>query len=277
MTSEIRQLSLTDVAELILWAKAEGWNPGIDDAESFHAADPAGFLGCFVDGRMAAAISAVASGPDFGFVGLYICHPDFRGQGHGRMVWDAGMAHLGDRTVGLDGVPAQQANYRGMGFEPAYRTWRYSGRFMPPNVDASVVAVGAGLVPEILEFDRRHYPGPREAFLASWLDEPRIARAILRDGRVAAYGVMRKCHEGYKIGPLFAGNEADASLIFFALCACSNGGMVAIDVPEPAAGFSAYLDDLAFEKGFDTMRMYRGPAPEISMSGVFGVTTLELG
>jgi GNAT superfamily N-acetyltransferase len=277
MTTEIRQLSLPDVAELLVWAKAEGWNPGIDDAAPFLAADPSGFFGCFADGRMAAGISAVTSGPDFGFIGLYISHPDFRGRGYGRQVWDAGMVHLGDRTVGLDGVPAQQDNYRGMGFAAAYRTWRYSGRFLPSNIDPSVSAIGPDLLPAIAAFDRRHYPGPRPEFLASWLDGSRTVRAIIRNGVVTAYGVLRKCHEGYKIGPLFAESEDDASRIFVALCARSNGEMVAIDVPELAAGFSAYLDDLAFEKGFDTMRMYRGAAPDIRLSGVFGVTTLELG
>ena len=176
MTTEIRQLSLADVAELLLWAKAEGWNPGVDDAMPFHAADPAGFLGAFVNGRMAAGISAVASGPDFGFLGLYICHPDFRGRGYGRRVWEAGMVHLGDRTIGLDGVPAQQQNYRSMGFEPAYRTWRYSGRFVPKHVDPSVVAISSSSLATLMEFDRLHYPGPRSEFLGYWLDEPHIPR-----------------------------------------------------------------------------------------------------
>lgn len=187
------------------------------------------------------------------------------------------MVHLGDRTIGLDGVPAQQQNYRSMGFEPAYRTWRYSGRFVPKHVDPSVVAISSSSLATLMEFDRLHYPGPRSEFLGYWLDEPHIARAIFRDGRVAAYGVLRKCHEGYKIGPLFAGNENDARLIFAALCGCADGESVAIDVPEPAAGFSAHLEGLAFEKGFDTMRMYRGPTPAVRMSGVFGITTLELG
>lgn len=277
MTTVIRQLSLPEVAELLFWAKDEGWNPGIEDAEPFHAADPAGFLGCFVDDRMVAGISAVASGAEFGFIGLYICHPDFRGQGYGLEVWNAGMAHLGSRTIGLDGVPARQDNYRRMGFKPAYRTWRYSGRFTPGHVDPSVVAVGPDLVAAVSEFDRLHYPGQRPAFLAKWLGAPRIARAMIRDGRITAYGVLRKCHEGYKIGPLFAENEVDADLVFVALCACSNAETVAVDVPEPAAGFSAYLDGLAFEKGFDTMRMYRGPVRDIPVRGIFGVTTLELG
>lgn len=274
---DIRQLTLPEVAELLVWAKAEGWNPGIDDAAPFQSADPSGFLGCFVDGRLAAGISAVASPPDFGFVGLYICHPDFRGRGYGRLVWDAGMAHLGQRTIGLDGVPAQQENYRRMGFVPAYRTWRRTGRFIPERVDPAAIAVGRDLHSAVSAFDRRYYPGPRADFLAGWLAAPRMARAIQRDGRVVAYGVLRQCHEGYKIGPLFSETVADAGVILHALCACSNGETVAIDVPEPATGFSALLDDLSFDRGFDTMRMYRGPAPVHNLAGVFGVTTLELG
>jgi GNAT superfamily N-acetyltransferase len=277
MNIDIRQLSLDDVAELLLWAKAEGWNPGLDDAEPFHAADPAGFLGCFVEGRMAAGISAVTAGPDFGFVGLYICHPDFRGQGLGKRVWGAGIAHLGNRTVGLDGVPAQQQNYRRMGFVPAYRTWRYSGRFKPTNVNRDIVRIDATMLPLVAAFDRPYYPGVRQAFLTRWLDTPRIARALVRDGKLAGYGVLRKCCDGYKIGPLFSETENDASLIFMALCAESNGETISIDVPESAHDMESYLADIAFEKGFETARMYRGDFPAIDMRGVFGVTTLELG
>ncbi len=50
--------------------------------------------------KSAAGISAVRYGR-FGFIGLYICHPEFRGQGLGRQVWDAGMAHLAVGSSGL--------------------------------------------------------------------------------------------------------------------------------------------------------------------------------
>src|SRR5687767_13477747 len=108
---KIRPLTLPEVETLVDWAAGEGWNPGRNDAAAFHAADPDGFLGGFVGGEMVSGISAVAYGADFGFIGLYICRPDMRGKGYGRAVWDAGMARLEGRTVGLDGVPAQQANY----------------------------------------------------------------------------------------------------------------------------------------------------------------------
>ena len=124
---EVRNLTRDETAQLIGWAAREGWNPSPHDANAFYEADPEGFFGCFVDGEFASGIAAVAYGDSFGFIGLYITQPAFRGKGHGLKVWNAGLSHLGGRTIGLDGVPAQQANYERMGFRPAYRTTRWSG------------------------------------------------------------------------------------------------------------------------------------------------------
>jgi GNAT superfamily N-acetyltransferase len=272
----IRALTTSEVERLVDWARIEGWNPGLADAPALHAADRQGFIGCFVDGRMAAGISAVRYGADFGFIGLYIAHPDFRGKGHGRKVWDAGMAHLDGRTIGLDGVPEQQANYRSMGFEPVYETFRWSGRF-DGGPDAEVTAVTDGLLPAILAFDRNFFPAKRHAFLAEWLKPPRAAKVIIRDGHIRGYAVCRQCHDGYKIGPLFAQTVAEAQRLLNAFAAEIGNETLHIDVPAAQTEFCAYLETHRFTKGFTTARMYRGPAPLVQMSGVFGITTLELG
>ena len=62
------------------------------------------------DGAPVASSAVVRYGPEYGFLGFYIVRPDQRGTGAGMAIWNAGMAHLGDQTVGLDGVPDQQAN-----------------------------------------------------------------------------------------------------------------------------------------------------------------------
>lgn len=200
---ELRPLTLPEVEVLLDWAKSEGWNPGLADAAAFQAADPEGFIGCFVDGEMAAGMSAVRYGEDFGFIGLYIAHPAFRGRGLGRRVWDAGMQHVSGRTVGLDGVPEQQANYRSMGFEPAYQTHRWSGTLSPGNTGA-VRTAGPSDTAAILAYDRDLFPAARDAFLTEWLQPPRAVKLLVREGQVHGYAVCRPCHEGWKIGPLFA-------------------------------------------------------------------------
>ena len=276
---DIRLLSLGDVEQLLGWARTEGWNPGLDDAQAFYAADPAGFIGCFVAGELAAGISAVRYGDSSGFIGLYICHPAHRGKGLGKRVWDAGMVHLAGRTIGLDGVPAQQGNYAAMGFAPLYQTWRWSGAAGAVSIapDAHILPVTADMLPALVAFDRRFFPAPRDAFLDAWLSSHRIARVLMQDGVVSGYGVARQCHDGFKIGPLFAEDAASARRLLAALSAECGAGPVHLDVPETNAEFASTLAAGGMTKSFVTARMYRGAAPQVDLSGVFAVTTLELG
>jgi len=74
------------------WAAAEGWNPGLHDAECFYAADPEGFfLGEFAGGEPIGCVSAVAYDKHYGFLGFYIVKPQYRGRGFGLQLWDAAM------------------------------------------------------------------------------------------------------------------------------------------------------------------------------------------
>lgn len=275
----IRVLTLPEVEDLIGWAALEGWNPGHGDAVAFRAADPDDFIGCFVEGRFAAGISAVRYGTGFGFIGLYICHPDFRGQGRGRLVWDAGMAHLGGRVIGLDGVLEQQANYARMGFEPAYDTVRWSIERMPAlaRADAVCHAVGAADVADILAFDRSFFPEARENFLTGWLQPPRRAFVCRREAAVAGYAVVRSCLSGHKIGPLFATDGRTAEDLLQVCLANLGGAEIHLDVPDYQQGFRYLLERLGFKPGFKTARMYRGAPPLVQKAGVYAITTLELG
>lgn len=276
---EIRVLEAGEVEELVGWAALEGWNPGHGDAAAFRAADPEGFLGCFVNGRLAAGISAVRYGSGFGFIGLYICHPDFRGQGFGRQVWAAGMAHLAGRVVGLDGVIEQQANYGRMGFVPTYDTVRWSIERMPAlaRSDAGCHAVGTTDVAEILAFDRAFFAEPRDDFVSTWLQPPRRAFLCRRQGVVAGYAVVRPCLRGHKIGPLFAMDGRTAEDLLKVCLADLKGEEVHLDVPDYQEGFRYLLGRLGFRQGFQTARMYRGETPELHKAGVYAITTLELG
>jgi hypothetical protein len=273
--SSIRTLSPAEVETLVGWAAGEGWNPGLHDAAAFHAADPQGFLGAFVEGRMVSGISAVDYG-GFGFIGLYICRPDMRGRGYGKAVWDAAMARLGHVTAGLDGVPAQQANYHGMGFVPAHRTFRYSGRLAAGRSTDDIGPVGPDIFSALEAFDRRYFPAARTAFLKPWVSSPHIALVRTNAAGIRGYGVARQCREGFKVGPLFAADGDTAENLLVALCArCP--GTVHIDVPEGQAGFAGHLLSAGFSRGFETARMYRGPVPNVDRSGIFGISTLELG
>ncbi len=72
MTPDISLLDLAGIRTAVDWARREGWNPGLDDAAAFAAADAEGYLGLSVAGQLAATISLVSFGKSFGFLGFYI-------------------------------------------------------------------------------------------------------------------------------------------------------------------------------------------------------------
>src|SRR5262245_15825061 len=124
----VRTMRRDEIGLAIELAAREGWNPGLHDANCFHEADPAGFLIAESDGRFAGCVSAVSYEGRFGFVGLYVVVPKFRGRGIGTRLWRQAMKRLTGHLVGLDGVPAQEENYRRSGFALAWRNVRYAGK-----------------------------------------------------------------------------------------------------------------------------------------------------
>ena len=174
----------------------------------------------FIGEEPVACISVVAYGAAYGFLGLYICRPEFRGKGHGRALWQAGIARLGSRTIGLDGVVEQQANYARSGFALAHRNIRFGGTAATHEIaDMRIVELipsrPTGLAGSIVAYDRVSQPGPRETFLRAWLKPPgRRTLAFVEANSICGYGSVRQCREGYKIGPLFADTPEIAERLF---------------------------------------------------------------
>ncbi|MBO1332158.1 GNAT family N-acetyltransferase [Streptomyces sp. VRA16 Mangrove soil] len=259
------------------WAAREGWNPGRADTAGFFAQDPDGFFLGRIDGEPVSAVSVVNYGADYAFLGFYLVRPDLRGRGLGIATWRTGLAHAGERTVGLDGVVAQQDNYRKSGFRPAHRTARYTGTATgaDPRPDATVVPVGGDLAP-VLAYDRACCPADRPRFLETWLTtDGHTAVARITGGRLTGYAVLRPGHDMPRIGPLFADTAGDARALFDALAPAD--GPVCIDVPLTNPEAVALVEARGLTPGFDTARMYTGPVREYATERVFGVTTLELG
>jgi len=274
----IRAMRPDDVSLAIDWAAAEGWNPGLADAACFAAADPDGFLIGELDGEPVATVSCVNYDARFAFLGFYIVRADLRGRGYGLRIWNAALAHADSRVIGLDGVVAQQDNYRKSGFQPAYANIRYGGTVAasssPP---AGIIALDQIPLAMVEADDATVFPAPRPAFLRAWIDAPgHVGRALVHDGRLAGWGVIRPCRKGRKVGPLVADDRAAAEAIMHALLA-SGGGQIFLDVPGINRDAIALAEDLGLAPTFETARMYTGPIPPLRIGRVFGVTSFELG
>lgn len=262
------------------WAAAEGWNPGLHDADVFFSADPKGFFMGFLDGEPVAAVSAVRYGDAFGFAGFFLVTPEHRGNGYGFAIGLRALEHLEGRLIGLDGVVAQQENYKKAGFQLAYRNIRYEGMVREKRVlHADLVSLKDISLAKITACDQRFFPEERTAFLEKWITRPDTEGfGILKNGRMRGYGVIRPCRTGWKIGPLFAPDAQSAELLFQALSACAEtAAPVFLDVPEINPQAVALAERHGMVKVFETARMYNQEPPDLPMGEIFGITTFELG
>lgn len=181
-------------------------------------------------------------------------HPEHRGRGLGLTTWRQTVPHAGERTIGLDAVPAQEATYRRSGFAAAHRTVRYGGR---PAPDGGPLPAGTRIVPvtpehaeAVAAYDRECFPADRAAFVGRWATAAgHTARAAVRDGRLTGYGVIRAARDGHRVVPL----------------------------PEHNTAAHALAEERKLTPSFETVRMYTGPVPPSRSARVFGVTSLELG
>jgi ribosomal protein S18 acetylase RimI-like enzyme len=275
----IRTMRPDEIALASDWAAAEGWNPGLADAACFATVDRVGFLIGELDGAPAATISCLNYDHRFAFLGFYIVRADLRGSGYGLRIWNAAIAHAGSRVIGLDGVAAQQENYKKSGFQLAYANIRYGGTVAVSGArEAGIVALRDVPFAMIEASDATVFPAPRPAFLRAWVGTSgHVGCALLRDDRLAGWGVIRPCRNGSKIGPLVADNYSAAEAVLAALLAQAGGGEVFLDVPAVNREAVRLAESLGLAPVFETARMYTGEIPKLALERVFGVTTFELG
>ncbi len=191
--------------------------------------------------------------------------------------------------IGLDGVPEQQDNYRKSGFELAYRNIRYSGDSSALLASAMAVsesgydlccrAITHSDWPDVMEMDGRVHGYSRECMLKHWIaDGPtRFSRVCMEDGRVAGFGSIRQCHEGFKIGPLIGSTPSIACALLEALVESAGASTIILDIPEPNSAALDLASSIGLLPVFETARMYKGQGPRHELHRLFAVSSLEPG
>lgn len=283
---DIRNMTRQEVDALVDWAAREGWNPGLHDAALFWATDPEAFIAAELDGALIGGGAITSYGGEFGFMGFFIMRPEFRGRGLGNRLWQARRERLLARLrpgagIGMDGVFDMQDYYAKGGFVFSHRNLRFraeAGKASLPGDAEDVFALSALPFEEVAAYDRLCFPAPRPTFLKGWIAQAdALALGLRRGGKLSGYGVIRRCREGCKIGPLFADDAAAANALYARLARFAAGGPLFLDVPENNPAAMALVRERALTEVFGCARMYLGPKPALAQQRVFGVTTFELG
>jgi len=275
----IRKAMPREIPVFTEWAGKEGWNPGIHDAECHYEVDPEGWFVAVLNDEIVGTIALTNYDDSFSFGGFFIIKEEFRHKGDGWELWTATKDHAGDRNLGIDGVYEMQEHYsKHSNFRFAYRNIRWegtaSGSMQEDLTDARDLPFK-----EIADYDSLHFPVRRDTFLKKWLnmhDSTTLAYTG-PDGRIAGYGVIRKCLKGHKIGPLFAETPAIAEKILEGLTFTVRSETFYLDTPE----INQKAIDIAKARGmtevFGTARMYTKEFPDLPLENIFGVTSFELG
>ncbi|HYQ72155.1 MAG TPA: GNAT family N-acetyltransferase, partial [Gammaproteobacteria bacterium] len=112
----------------------------------------------------------------------------------------------------------------------------------------------------------------------AWTSRPdTLALGCRRKGRLGGYGVVRRCRDGCKIGPLFADDARAANALYARLAEFAAGGSLYLDAPENNPAAIELVHRYGMTEVFGCARMYLGPPPALAHGRVFGVTTFELG
>ncbi len=275
----IRRMRADEIRIAVDWAAREGWNPGLHDAQTFHQADPNGFFVGEIDGLAVAVGSAVVYDDDFAFCGLYIVHPDFRGQGYGFALTQERLRYVGERNAGIDGVVENIPIYQRIGYRLAYHNMRFQGTAdSEPIADAAIVPLTQVPFSTVAAYDRNCFPAERSRFLNAWIHQADAkALAFLENGQLRGYAVRRQCIEGHKIGPLFADSLDVAERLFLALQQDIHGASIYLDITEINSDAEKLVDKYRMRKVFTTGRMYLKGRPQLDDEKIFGITTFELG
>ena len=274
----IKNMKKNDLKLAIKWAENEGWNPGVHDTDSFYQTDPNGFFIGHLGQEPISCISAVAYDDKFGFLGFYIVKPEFRGRGFGIKIWERGIEYLQDRNIGLDGVLAQQQNYEKCGFKPSHKNIRFSGIVEKTrDISENLCDLRSFSIEKLVKYDTKIFSVNRSKFILEWINQSQSkALGFLSGNDLKGYGVIRPCGIGFKIGPLFAGNEQIAQELFQGLIQNLTGKTVFLDVPEPNSHALVFVNKNNMKEIFKTVRMYNRHIPNLPTE-IFGITTLELG
>jgi hypothetical protein len=274
----IREMELPEIEIAIQLAARQGWNPGLSDGMAFFKADPEGFLLAEEGDEFAGCVSAVSYSPDYGFIGFYIVKEGFRGTSAGVKLALAALKRLKGKNIALDGVTGKVEKYKNLGFRQSHKNRRYEsiGGSYPGN--ENIVKYNSVFFEELLKYDRQCFPAIRANFLENWFAMP-DSRTLLwmENEKIYGYGTIRKCREGYKIGPLFADNPKIATSLYKALSSEALDELVYIDIPDNNPEALMLAKEFDMKEIFTTVRMYSGDFPDISHDKIFGITSPELG
>ena len=288
----IEQAQFSDIQTIIEWARHEGFAPGLGDIDIYRNTDRQGVWIGKVNSSAIGCIAGIKYNKIYGFIGLYIVKPEYRGCGYGHKLWQKAMEYLDDvRCIGLEAAPHLVGKYSEWGFKNASQTIRWQllntdtdqHKHKFPKNNSLTVVTGPDIPLEtIKQYDAEREFTARPHFISQWLKHPSGQVIALVDHKRFCHGFarIRPCllstGEGWRIGPILA-DSSDLAEILITNLLKKNKGVILIDSPQINSNAQSLLANMGFKQISATTRMYKG-SHHVPLTGdVYALACLELG
>lgn len=278
------------------FSRAARWNPSFSDADLYFHPDISHFYLGYVNYVPAFSVGfTIFKEPKIMFAGMYYCLPEYRHVGNCFLYATTKFHELkkGCDILALPGTPLMGRKYESkMGTKIKGKIYRRR-LFVEPekmcskSYDSNLIKDVKQIdINKLIKYDREVCGYDRSQILKKLHQiDPFNATTLVfeSEGEVKGYGILRRCVEGYKIGPLLAENVKTASEILHALKTkvVGNGDvLVTIDTSELAEEWNQheFWDKMGFdfnnEKFFYLQCTERFPA---NWRKTFAIFSLEVG
>ena len=266
MKVKIRFMHTGDIRACLQLCRLSRWNQLEEDWRVFLDSRDGGGRVAEVAGSVLGTVTFLRYGGCFSWLSMMLVHPDARRSGIGALLMEAALDALaGEACVRLDATPLGEPLYRRFGFRGEYELARATvtvpaGRFH--SVPEHVRPMTAGDLTGVFARDREVFGADRSGLLMSFFRRaPDLARTVYRGETLIGYCFGRPGYLYRQLGPVVA-DEAAVARELVAGCLAGQGGQtLAVDVPQLATEWIAWLESAGFRVERPFLRMYRGRTP----------------
>ena len=222
------------------WCKKEKWNVGIYDFEIYYKLDKNGHMLFWDQNQLVGIISIIKHSNDYFTLGPYIVSPEYRNKGYGSFIIQAALSYPRNinclANIGLCAVSDQVKRYEKIGFKTTHlnHRWIFDDHTIPNKQfsDYSCTPIIMNHLNQLVTYDTEISPTNRTRLFIEMINHPDINGFLIqKHGKVQAYGFIRPCLDGYRVGPLIANSEEHALAIVLQLIRDKNNKNVIFDIP----------------------------------------------
>ncbi len=271
------------------WCLSEGWNLGLHDSAAYYHTDPEGHFLFLENNHPVGAISLVKHSNTFFTIGPFIVRKDLQNQHYGTTIWHRALQRLDaypNAQVMLYAVPLQCPRYHALGFKPTFDIQRWSLSVSPKQPSSSMstpTLMTSEQTTKLIQYDKEIFSASREKALRHLFTYPGVTPYLIEEtSGTRGIGVIRPCHQGFRIGPLTADSLEEANRLIKRLIQTVSRGPILMDLPGGNDQRSKMMSDLGFVRNphCDTLAMVKESLPpsfERHLHRQYAVFSLEIG